>query len=191
MSEILYWPGRGQSLEVLATLRHKIIAENNRIKIFDLKYDEGVLLPQKWREVYCNTADWWLGISLGASLSCYSLKYASNKPKRLTLINPFFSRRVLSVEKGFSLDKQWVFSLEDIQEDIDVDIVISIYDSKIPIHHAFEILTKSHFKTTNIIFVDDKHTIENEKVQSELASVLLGSVNEKNNYCYICEPKRG
>lgn len=194
-NKVLYWPGRGNNLKVLEIFRAVLAKKINSIKIVDVLYDTGELSPQCWNCVSDNTYGWWIGISLGASLCFYSLQYTSKLPSRVTLINPFFSRKELSVEKNFSLKNQWNFSLEDRLSfssnlDIDLDIVVSIHDDKIPFHHIFDILMRYNTKSTRLIFINSDHAISNDLAQIELVEVLMGDKkNEKNYYCYICEQK--
>lgn len=189
-NKVLYWPGRGQNLDILSDFRRSLEACGAEIECIGFSYDCGPLSPQTWTEVRDNHAEWWIGLSLGASLACYSLLFASVKPKRLTLINPFFSREQLSSEKHFSLDGQWKFSLNGINEFVDLEIVVSIHDDKIPLHHSFDILRQNSFSNAKMIFVDDNHTIDDSLAQRELASVLLGRNHGKSRYSYFFDSGR-
>lgn len=193
-NKILYWPGRGQNLDVLKKFRKEL--ENHRFEVecINVNYDEGILEPYTWKQVVENDASWWIGISLGASLLYYSLRFVGeNKPNRITLINPFFSRKVLSEEKNFSLKNQWNFSPIDYVEEIDnLDMVLSINDTKISMYHGVKILNNTICTNKQIIFINENHTIDNDDAQSELARVLKnenildrGMYNERYNYCNI------
>lgn len=93
-NKILYWPGRGQDLEILKDFRSTLEGKGFQLDFIDIKYDEGILSPNTWKQVVQNDAIWWIGISLGASLLYYSMKYTNrNKPNRITLINPFFQEK--------------------------------------------------------------------------------------------------
>ena len=190
-NKVLYWPGRGQSLDILKDFRKALEEKGFQLDIINITYDKGRLSPNSWRQVVKNDADWWIGISLGASLLYYSIKYTNNKPSRITLINPFFSREILSKEKKFSLKNQWNFSVIDYAEKVKrLDMVLSIYDTKIPMYHGIKILNNTISNNKQIIFVNEGHTIDNENAQRELAGVLKdinilnrGGKNERGNYC--------
>ncbi len=191
-NKILYWPGMGQNLEILKYFRNKLISKGYEIDTITFKYDYDKLNPKNWNEIEENQADWWIGISLGASLLYYSYNFVkeSNKPLRISIINPFSSRKKLSIEKGFDLSKQWDFSPKSMKCIInEIDLISSLYDSKIPMYHGIELLNNTVSKNKNLIFVEEKHTITSIDVQKELANVLLdingGKVSEKYNYCNI------
>ena len=194
MKKILFWAGRGQNLRILENFRKQLEKSGFQIDYIDIRYDEGELLPNKWKQVSDNNADWWIGISLGASLLYYSANFVEKyKPKRITLINPFSSRKVLSEEKGFNLDNQWVFSPKDCVLKIDnMDVVLCTYDAKIPMYHGIELLNKTICNNKKIVFVDSNHTVDDINAQIELADILIkneglngGNNNERYNYCNI------
>ena len=194
MKKILYWAGRGQDLKVLDNFRKELEKKGFEIEYINIKYDIGPLSPAQWTQVTNNDADWWIGISLGASLLYYSMNYIKkNKPSRITLINPFSSRKILSEEKGFDLDNQWVFSPEDCDIEVDnLDIVLSMNDTKIPMKHGIKLLNKTMSKNKQLVFVEDNHIINDDKIQIELAKILIennilngGNNNERYNYCHI------
>ena len=194
MKKILYWAGRGQDLKILNDFREELKKDGFEIDYINVKYDSGQLSPNKWEQVTNNNADWWIGISLGASLLYYSMNFIKkNKPNRITLINPFSSRKILSEEKGFSLDNQWLFSPQNCDVEVDnLDVVLSTNDTKIPIYHGVKLLNKTISKNKQVVFVESDHIINNNKVQAELARVLIenrmlygGNNDEKYNYCNI------
>lgn len=189
-TKVLYWPGRGQNLDILSALRRSLEARGAEIECVSFRYDCGPLSPWTWTEVRDNHAEWWIGLSLGASLACYSLPFATRRPKRLTLINPFFSREQLSFEKHFSLDGQWKFSLSGNNEPVDLDLVVSMNDDKIPLHHSSDILKHNSFNSVSLITVDSNHTIDDRLAQRELASVLLGRNHGKSRYSYFFDSGR-
>lgn len=191
-NKILYWPGRGQNLEILKDFRRTLEEEGFQLDFIDIKYDEGILRPDTWKQVVQNDAVWWIGISLGASLLYYSMKYTNrNKPNRITLINPFSSREVLSKEKNFNLENQWNFTPIDYAEKVNnLDLVLSINDTRIPMYHGVKILNNTICDNKQIIFIDESHTIDNKDAQIELARALednnilnRGGKNERYNYC--------
>lgn len=191
-NKILYWPGRGQDLEILKDFRSTLEEKGFQLDFIDIKYDEGILSPNTWKQVAQNDAVWWIGISLGASLLYYSMKYTNrNKPNRITLINPFSSREVLSKEKNFNLENQWNFTPIDYAEKVNnLDLVLSINDTRIPMYHGIKILNNTICDNKKIIFINESHTIDNKNAQIELARALennnifnRGGKNERYNYC--------
>lgn len=193
-NKILYWPGRGQDLEILKHFRKELETKGYQFSHINIKYDENELCPNTWEQVIENTADWWIGISLGASLLYYSLQYVEkcNRPKRITLINPFYSRRILSKEKGFKMENQWDFNPIDYKETVNyLDMVLSINDTKIPMYHGAKLLNNTICENKQIIFVNESHTIDNKRAQVELAKILGNkeifdrSIYERYHYCNI------
>ena len=191
-NKILYWPGMGQNLDILKYFRNELILNGYEINTITFKYDYDRLNPKNWNEIINNQANWWIGISLGASLLYYSYNFVkiTNRPLRISMINPFSSREKLSSEKGFDLFNQWNFSPKNEKCNInEIDLVSSLYDSKIPMYHGIELWNNTVSKHKNLIFVSEEHTITSIDVQKELANVLLnidgGKVSEKYNYCNI------
>ncbi len=193
-NKILYWPGRGQNLNILNHFRKELENQGFELECIKVNYDEGVLSPYTWKQVVENDAKWWIGISLGASLLYYSIKFTKeNKPNRITLINPFFSREVLSKEKNFDLKGEWNFAPINCKEKIDnMDMVLSINDTKIPMYHGIKILNNTICANKQIIFINESHTINNKFAQIELAKILKnkklsdrGTCDERFNYCDI------
>lgn len=193
-NKILYWPGRGQNLDILKDFRKKLETQGFELECIHINYDEGDLRPYKWKQVVQNDANWWIGISLGASLLYYSLRFTEEKkPNRITLINPFSSREVLSKERKFDLKNQWNFAPIDYMEKVEnFDMVLSINDIKIPMYHGVKLINNTICKNKQIIFINENHTIDNEDAQKELATILenndilnRGGGNERYNYCNI------
>ena len=89
MKKILFWAGRGQNLKILENFRNELIKAGFKIEYINIKYDEGELLPNKWKQVSDNNADWWIGISLGAALLYYSANYAKETKKNNTYKSVF------------------------------------------------------------------------------------------------------
>lgn len=188
MKKILYWPGMGQSIDILKKFKEEL-SKGNNLDIIDFKYDVNELIPNHWN-ILKKQYDWWVGISLGASLLYYSYNFVEidKRPERLIIINPFSSREVLSKEKGFDLSKQWNFSPKEQRIDVgEIDLVTSIYDDKIPSYHGVELLNNAKSKNKKIIFVKSGHAIEDEDAQIELANLLLNKErkNERFNYCNL------
>ena len=185
---ILYWPGRGQDTEVLKEFR-KVLSNEYLIDIVNFEYDRGSLEPQRWN-ILQNKYSWWIGISLGASLEYYSYNYIElkNRPNRITLINPFSSRKILSEEKKFDISSQWDFAPRNSIIKVEkIDLVSSIFDTKIPMYHGIDLLDKAISNDKEIVFVNSNHTIDEKCAQIQLANILLGKSEENAeiNYCNI------
>ena len=193
MKKILYWPGIGQNTDILKYFRNEF-TNDYKIDMIDFKYDIGDLNPQNW-DIIHNNYDWWIGISLGASLAYYSYNYVTeiHKPYRLIIINPFSSRKLLSSEKGFNMLNQWDFSPKEIEIKVkEFDLVSSVFDTKIPTYHGIELLNKTISNNKNIVFVDSTHTIDNIEAQIQLANIFMEK-SDKNvgiNYCHIYKQYR-
>lgn len=203
-NKILYWPGRGQNLEVLKYFRNELLQNGFLIDVIDIEYDNSELNPLNWNKVKENDCSWWIGISLGASLLYHALSYIDDlyKPTRITLINPFYSRKKLSDEKGFDLRGQWEFSpIENTINVRQIELVSSVFDKKVPMYHGIKLLNKTISNDKKIIFIDAEHTINLKEAQNELAKVLCDIniiekkekgkiINEKRyNYCNIYKSK--
>lgn len=187
MSKILYWPGMGQNLEILKKFRERLAEKGNNVCVIDFKYDNNILNPNEWNIIKKNDFDWWIGLSLGASLLYYSYEFVPNKlrPKRITIINPFSSREILARERKFSLEKQWRFSpINSTLKVNTVDLVSSIQDEKIPPHHGFELLNHAIAKEKNLILINENHTIDNNDAQDELAKLLMNKESRSEQYYY-------
>jgi hypothetical protein len=188
MKKILYWPGMGQSADILKYLKTEL-SKSYQLDIVNFEYDVGNLEPGKWK-ILNDKFDWWIGISLGASLLYYSYNYVAEakRPNRLTIINPFSSREKLSIEKGFDLSKQWNFSPKEKNINVNkIELVASVYDFKIPTYHGIELLNNANSTNKRIVFINSNHTIDKKEEQIELAKILLNEdeKNERFNYCNI------
>lgn len=144
MQRLLFWQGRGKPADVMADFLARL-SLSYEVVLFPLTYDSGDV-PFS-RDSYWfgwlskQHFDWWCGISLGASLLYAMSSFKEIAPERISLINPFYSRMVLSQEKGFSLEHQWNFDLAQYQPAAkQLDLVLSLYDTKIPMHHGIELL---------------------------------------------------
>ena len=51
MKKILFWAGRGQNLKILENFRNELIKAGFKIEYINIKYDEGELLPNKWKQL--------------------------------------------------------------------------------------------------------------------------------------------
>lgn len=191
---VLYWPGRGQDMSVLQMFLSTLVSneyEVTPIAFSNLTYDVGALCPPRWDFVSNNRHDWWIGLSLGASLAYYSLKYTMRKPTRITLINPFYSRKTLSHEKGFSFNEEWSISLDNHQIVVEkLEVILSLNDDKIPLHHGIRLINESTCKCKVLIFADTGHTLDEPAVQCELAK-LLSEANDygEYHYCHIYQQR--
>jgi hypothetical protein len=186
--KILYWPGMGQKDEILKNLKDTL-AEEHDLDTIDFEYDTGILNPENWT-ILKKKYDWWIGISLGASLLYYTYNFISEdlRPQRLTIINPFSSREVLSKEKEFDISNQWNFTPKSQNIIVNrIELIASVYDSKISPYHGIELINKASSQNKKIIFVNSDHTIGEIEAQYELSKVLLNEENENErfDYCYI------
>ncbi len=195
IKKVLYWPGLGQDMTILNVFRKELCSRGYEIDIINLEYDKGDLAPDKWEQIQSNKYDWWIGISLGASLLYYAYNYVnkSMRPCRITLINPFSSRKLLSNEKSFDMSKQWDFSpIDNICFVENIDMIISLNDCKVPIYHGIKLLNFTKSSNKNILFLETGHVIEEDVIQKELVDALIiGEKGIKNthekkfNYCYF------
>ena len=195
MTSILYALGRNNDISVLQTFRD-FLRESFPLKILDIKFDEGDFELSRFQGIVENDSDWWIGISLGASFLYYVLDIAEIKPTRLTLINPFSSRRALSYEKHFDMHGQWDFTPKNKRCNIEcIDVVISLYDQSIPIYHGLELLNQTDAKIKNLICICSDHQISEPAKQKELAALLVdldkGCPGERQYmYCNIYQWQR-
>lgn len=97
----------------------------------------------------------------------------------------------MSKEKNFNLENQWNFAPIDYAEKVNnLDLVLSINDTRIPMYHGVKILNNTICDNKQIIFINESHTIDNKNAQIELARALesnnilnRGGKNEGYNYC--------
>ena len=185
--KILFWPGMGKPENVLRCFLDEI-ALNYEVCIFPFEYDSGDM-PFSRGSHWCrwleqNQFSWWCGLSLGASLAFVMSSLCP--PERLTMINPFCSRRILAHEIGFTLANQWDFSpSEYVAEVRESEAVISVHDEKIPIWHGVNLLNHIRAESKRLIFVDSNHCIDDVAAQSELAGILTGRTKEYADYCNV------
>ena len=188
---ILYAPGMGKDMSVLQAFREELLNHGYTIDCVKMLYDHGNLAFDSFDSLSVNYR-WWVGISLGASIMYYWLSNfpPAYIPERLTLINPFYDRKKLSVEKGFSMNGQWDISLVPLLHRLEtLDVVVSLYDRSIPIYHGIKLLNASQAYHKHLIFVEADHQIKEESKQKELADMLLniekGASDVQYNYCHI------
>lgn len=195
-SKVLYWPGIGQDIQVMHDMLNILRKRKFDIIYPEFVYDKDEFLLDKKSEIYKwvekQNAEWWIGLSLGASLAytIASLLPIELRPARITLINPFSSRVQLSKEKGFSLENQWIIEPKRYNLSVrEADIVISLYDEKIPIYHGIELASNIMSRNKKIIFLKANHMVMQKGVQEELGGILLSMQkdvsNEKSYYCNI------
>lgn len=187
MGKILFWPGVGKSPGVLRVFLEEL-ALSHEVCVFPFEYDCGEIpfcrdsLWYRWLEQ--NNFSWWCGLSLGASLALVMSSLCP--PERLTMINPFSSRKILSREKGFPLAAQWDFSPDEYFAEVKTaEAVLSVYDEKIPIWHGVKLLNHVRANSKRLIFIDGNHCIDDICAQTELAEILTGGVNRNANYCNV------
>ena len=192
--KILYAPGMGRDLKILSEFRGALQRHFGAVEIFRLPYDVGEFDPKNIEQVVKNDCQWWIGLSLGASLLYYLTAFCpkENLPERLTVINPFSCRKKLAAERGFDLSRQWIFSPEEISVEVKIsDAVLSMNDSSIPIQHGIRLLNLAKSEHKNLIFIEANHQISDSRAQLDLAEVLInlhsgeinfGSYNSCNVY---------
>lgn len=193
---ILYAPGLGQDYKILHDFRDKLKSLEYEISYINFSYDVGNFEPQCYICITKNTSEWWVGISLGASILYYMYNFAEIKPKRITIINPFSDRKQLSNEKGFDISNQWNFAPKSMKIKIkQIDLVTSVYDQSIPMYHGIELINNAEASTKNIIYVDADHQVNNIDAQKELAKCLCdiestkGKISDEYKYCNIYQWK--
>lgn len=177
----------GKSPYVLRKLLDEL-AMSHEVCVFPFEYDCGEL-PFCRDSLWCgwlekNNFSWWCGLSLGASLAFVMSSLCP--PERLTMINPFCSRKILSREKGFSLAAQWDFSPDEYFSEVKTaEAVLSVHDEKIPLWHGVKLLNHISAESKTLIFVDGNHCIDDVHAQSELAGTLTGGGNHNADYCNV------
>lgn len=178
MKKLLFWKGRGHK-NVLETFLEGM-TEKYDIIYFPFEYDSGeppFSPDSEWsRWLIENPCDTWCGISLGASLM-YAMAAVSDRfcPSEMILINPFISRYQLSKEKGFSLAGQWELELRNKPLTLsECNIVLSVHDEKINIHHGIELAGQITASKKKVLFLDSDHCLDSEKIQKDLSDILNG-----------------
>ena len=180
---ILYWQGRARSNSELFKF-HQVLKHHDFLtEIMPINYDIGLLPNNPESSIYQwihnqtkKTYDWWIGLSLGASVAYMvaSSAMTCSAPKRITLINPFSNREMLANEKGFSLNQQWAINPANYRLHVStVDIVLSVNDDRIPIKHGQLLLPMITAKELRVILLDADHIISKTKAQSDIANFLL------------------
>lgn len=131
---LLFWPGMNKSAN---TLRYFLdyLRETHDVCIFPFDYDSGNMPFSKdsewykWLNLHNKNFSWWCGLSLGASLAFVMASFCP--PERLTMINPFSSRKILSQEKKFNISNQWDFSPVCYYLEVrSAEAVLSVHDEK-------------------------------------------------------------
>lgn len=193
-TKILFWPGIGKDLNVLKEFVEELKLDGNEIEYFKEDYDVGEMNPSSWNQVINNDCDWWIGISLGASLLYYAYSYVpiKKRPTRITLINPFYSRRILSYEKKFNINEYWEFNPIDKKNKIKhCELLISIFDKNINPYHGLTLSTSINSNNKNLMLVNSDHTLKLNNVQRKVADILLSynkrgcKYEKKYNGCHI------
>ena len=197
-NKILFWPGIGQDNNILKTLKKTLYNYGYEIENINIKYDKKDLNPSNWKQVMENNASWWLGISLGASLLYYAYSFIpkENRPTRITLINPFSSRIVLSKEKNFDINKYWNFSPIEFPCFVkNFELILSTYDTNISPYHGLALINNTNANYKTIISITSDHVISNLSIQKYIARVLHAykkgkyTYEKKLDYCNIYQQK--
>ncbi|MBQ7215727.1 MAG: hypothetical protein IJS39_07055 [Synergistaceae bacterium] len=184
---VLFWPGRGKPKNVLSDFLAGL-GRTYEVYIFPFEYDSGekpFCRDSSWcRWLQEHNFSWWCGLSLGASFACVMSSLCP--PERLTLINPFSSRKILAQEKGFTLGTQWDFSPADFCPEVrEAEIAVSVHDEKIPVWHGLHLLNKIRAGHKRLILVDGNHCIDDHEAQTELADILTGDIDGETKHCYV------
>ena len=169
---ILYAPGRGKDLRILHAFRKELVSLGHSMDILPVPYDTGPLLAGA---IISARYDWWIGLSLGASLLCYVFPFTdtSLRPVRITAINPFFDRCELARQKNFSMAGQWDFTLADSRINIpSFDVVLSLADQSIPMEHGMRLSASVTADANHLVTVRADHQVADTSAQRELARVL-------------------
>lgn len=155
---------------------------NHKTSVLKSRYDLGSMPPCKESPVINEIETgkmykWWIGLSLGAAVAYVSACAVSlnKRPSRLTLINTFHNRLELSKEMKFSIDNQWPLIPQDftLDHNIQIDLVISDEDKKIPSKYGLMMLNQMSNNNVNIIKIKSDHQISSPVYQVKLAEVLL------------------
>lgn len=193
-TKIMFWPGIGKDLSILKEFIDELRTNNFEVEYFNEDYDTGSLNPNLWNQVINNDCDWWIGISLGASLLYYAYEYVpkEKRPSRITIINPFYSREILSNEKGFDINKYWNFSPNVMKEYIDhFELIISMFDKNINPYHSLVLSTSVNSNNSYLIITNSDHTLSLNNIQKKIADVLISynkrgyKIEKENNSCNI------
>ena len=192
MKKLLFWKGRG-TRNVLDTFLSAMCADYE-IVLFPFEYDKGeppFFSDSEWhRWLNDNPCDVWCGISLGASMM-YAIAATNRRvcPNEMTLINPFISRSQLSREQNFSMDKQWKLELRNqILTIAECNMVISVRDEKIGMHHGIELINQTIARNKRLILIESDHCISDPKIQIRLSNLFSGKeccYDKIHQYRYI------
>ena len=185
--KILYWSGFSCRKDELVYLKTEFENKDYVITKFPYNYDYGNFIPIKWIPLLDWDFDWWIGLSLGASVMVYSLSFFPKEclPKRITMINPFYSRSELAKENNFNIANQMDFQLNKVIKNIEkVELVSSIEDKKIKMNHGIKVIKNFESSKKCIIFVTSNHGINDSCVQKELAHLLMSEDYNETKYKY-------
>jgi hypothetical protein len=184
---ILYWPGIRRSSSELSTVWQELGSAGYQVTWLDVLYDRGAppdspsgpvaqWLAQRPR------AEWWIGLSLGASVAHIAASTSPLwlRPQRLTLINPIANRKKLAKMRGLTLDQGWPliaeqFTVHGIQE---VDLVLSTLDTQVPPEQGLSLIKCFPKARLHVIELDAGHAIEEVAMQRLLVACLLSGFSE-------------
>ena len=175
---VLYFPGihrlPNELEHFFLLLKEKTGAS---IYISPIQYDTGIFTLTPFYD-WLNSIprpDWWIGLSLGASLAWMAAAECPEmlRPARLTLLNPFANRKILAETAGFSMSNQWDLVPEQVEvpPGIKTDAVISRQDSKIPWECKRNLIHK--IPKGQVSLIDTDHAFSSEQEQILLFKTLL------------------
>ena len=172
---ILYFPGIHRLPEELRDFFELLQAHTGRqVHTCPVPYDTGEFTSrpfEQWLRQFSDSQPWWVGLSLGASVAWLLAASVpeSLRPQRLILVNPFADRCKLAQTMGFSMRNQWDLSPEQtaLPASMDVDLVISLLDTKIPLSHKQNLLPQLP-PTGRVHFLRADHALSTPEFQQSL-----------------------
>jgi len=183
---LLYWPGMRREPGELDVMLCRLRQCGWTIRTLAASYDIGPPPSSGQSTLYSDTnallgCAWWIGLSLGASVACAALPHVPTlaRPRRLTMINPFINRQDLAEERGFDVTGQWQIEIDvnTLPQDLQLDIVISEDDDRIPPNHGLSIhalATEVLINEPALIRVQGNHRLDGTDLQQLVAARLLG-----------------
>jgi hypothetical protein len=181
-ASVLYWPGMRRSPSEFATLWQGLSGAGFAVSWVDVPYDCGpppdspISAVARWL-AQRPLAEWWIGLSLGASVAhvAAATAAAGRCPRRLTLINPIADRVKLAEERGFSLEGRWPLLAEQfpVFGVAAVDLILSTHDMRVPPEQGRSLVKCYPASSVRVVEVATGHAFEDVAIQRSLLSSLL------------------